>query len=361
MTSSEISKLRLRNQQVSGNSFTSAGQLLQWMGAMQAQDLIMAKWALGLRLPGTTEKQIESAIESGEIIRTHLMRPTWHFAAAGDVDWIMDLTAPQIKSQMKSSDLYYGLTPDVITKCNKVLEKTLNEEQQVSREILVNALNKANIVTTENRAAHILLRAELDKVICSGGLKNNRTTYVLYGNRITSRAKISHETALARLAERYFQSHSPATLQDFIWWSGLRVKDASAGLHEIKSGLMSETIDSQIYWWSENNIAKTALSNTVYLLPAYDEFIISYKDRSAALEWEHINRAISRNGIFKPVIVINNKVSGIWKKTLLKDKLMIEISFFRPYNDKELKAIEKATKWYGQFAGRDVEVVFGKG
>ncbi|MEI6766396.1 MAG: winged helix DNA-binding domain-containing protein [Bacteroidota bacterium] len=241
MKFSDIANIRLAGQQISGTQHTSAGELLQWMGAMQAQDYAMATWAVGVRLTNTTLQHIESAINEGEILRTHLMRPTWHFVSSADIDWMLDLTSPQIKSSMKSRNKQLELTDALIAKSNRVISKVLEDGRHSTREELITALNKSKIPTDENRASHLFMCAELDKVICSGSLKSNKQTFALFDKRVKKRPALHREEAITKLAAKYFQSHCPATLQDFIWWSGLSAKDAKSGLENNKNGLISET------------------------------------------------------------------------------------------------------------------------
>jgi len=358
MDSSKISTLRLQNQQIAATNFRTVKELVGWMGAMQAQDYNQAKWAIGTRLPHLTEEQIESAFNQGEIFRTHLMRPTWHFVSADDIYWLLELTAKQIKSTTKSRHRDLGLTENDLKKSKEVFVKSLEGNRALTREELGDQLNLAGINTFEQRLPHILMEAEIDGIICSGGIQEKKQTYALLAERVPVKKAFSKDEALALLAKKYFTSHGPATLPDFVWWSGLPIADARKALEMNKATLISETIGTDTYWFADSVYLPSSPPDSVYLLPAFDEYLISYKNRSAAITLEDHTKAISNNGIFRPIIVVNGQISGLWKRTIKKDTVLIELDHFRPHSKKEIRLIEKAAESFGHFSGKKTEVKF---
>jgi hypothetical protein len=348
----DIANLRLVNQQITGTKFTSPKEIVAWMGAMQAQDYAMVKWAVGVRLPNATEKSVEAAMDRGEIIRTHVMRPTWHIVSADDLRWMLDLTAPQIKVGMRSRNRELGLTETILSKSFKLLEKTLRNGNHSTREELIAVLNKANINTDENRASHIFSAAELEGLVCSGPVKNGKQTFSLLEERVPVTAPLSRDEALATLAKRYFTSHGPATLDDFDWWSGLSIGDARRALDLAKSELKSETVEGRTYWFVDVNVQRKA---SVFLLPAFDEFIISYKDRGATITSDNHKRAVSSNGIFHPAIVANGETVGVWKRTFKKDKVLVESEYFTKPSPASQRLMTATLIRYGEFLEKKVE------
>jgi len=169
---------------------------------------------------------------------------------------------------------------------------------------------------------------------------------------------LTKDEALALLAKKYFTCHGPATLSDFVWWSGLPVTNARKALEMNKSELFSETIDNETYWFAESIHQPSPRSDSVYLLPAFDEYLISYKSRSAAITIDHHKKAVSNNGIFRPTIVVNGEISGLWKRTIKKDSALIELDHFRPHNKKELQLITIAAEKYAYFSGMKAKVQF---
>lgn len=352
MNLTDIAHIRLISQQIAGTKFKTVKDLVGWMGAMQAQDYAMVKWAVGVRLPHSTDQEIETAINNGEIIRTHLLRPTWHLVSADDIYWLLELTAPRIKASLKPRHQELGLSETVMTKSRTIIENALSGGRHLTREALIAEFEKANIATDNNRASHLFSRAELDGVICSGTVKGKKQTYALLEERVPKTSSLPKEKALASLAKRYFTSHNPATLQDFAWWSGLSVGDARQALEMVKSDFVSETIDSQTYWFTNSFSMPKTDKESVYLLPAFDEFIISYKDRSASLPFENHSKAVSNNGMFWPIIVVNGQVTGIWKRTIKKDKVIVETEHFNQPNKTTTDLIEKAARQFGDFLGK---------
>jgi hypothetical protein len=356
MNLTDISNLRLINQQIAKPGFTTAGDIVSWMGAMQAQDYSMAKWALGIRLPGSTDELIESEIDKGKIIRTHALRPTWHFVSADDIYWMLDLTGPQIKASMKSRDKQLGLTENLVKKSNSIIEKALSNGNHLTREELIAELERAHIDTGDNRASHFFLRAEIESIICSGKIKKNKPTYTLLSEWVPGSNSLSREEAMMKLVRKYFTSHGPATLQDFVWWSGLSVNESKVALEMIRSDFVSETIGNKTYWFADSFSLPRLEKDLIYLLPAYDEFIISYQDRTASLPSGNHIKAVSDNGIFRPFILINGQVKGTWKRGIKKDKVILETELFDS-KDKAIKnMIEKVSARFGHFLNKKVEI-----
>ena len=352
----DIAKLRLVNQQVINSRSNSPKEIVSKMGAMQAQDYNMVKWAVGVRSKKLTDQLVESAVSKGEIIRTHVLRPTWHFVSSDDIYWMLELTAPRIRSAMKFRHKYLGFTNEIIRKSKKLIEKTITKHGHSTREALISVLEKSKISTKENRASHIFLIAELDGLICSGEIKNKKQTYALLSERVPKSDLFNKEVSLGKLAMKYFTSHCPATLQDFKWWSGLSVADSKSALEMVKNDLVSEKIGKQEFWFTNSNSVSKSGTASVHLLPAFDEFIIAYTDRTAALNADHHKKAIIRNGMFMPVIVINGQAAGTWKRTIKKDEVNIETEYFRSISKSEKKLILEQFVKYSNFLNKDLSV-----
>ena len=351
-----IAMARLSSQQVAAVTFTNASDLISYMGAVQAQDYAMAKWAIGLRTHGSTEKQIDQALDKGELIRTHILRPTWHIVHAEDIYWMLALSAQKIKALMKPMNKQLELTEKIFTKSNGIIEKTLGKGVHLTREELAVVLEKAKISTQANRLAHLLERAELEGITCSGKMERNKKTYALLSQRVPGKKLLNKDESLALLAKRYFISRGPATIEDFSWWSNLPLKDARQGLEMIRSDLNSERIDDRTYWFDHERNDAVKQRSSVYLLPAFDEFIISYKDRTASLAPKHHKKALTVNGIFHPVIILNGQVAGLWKRSVEKGKVNIETTFFEPHRKTMENLVVKEAKIFERFLEMPVVV-----
>ncbi len=358
MNAQEIATMRLQNQQLVDTKFKTPKQLVSWLSAVQAQDYAMAKWAIGIRQPGSTNESIEQALDRGDIIRTHVLRPTWHFVSADDIRWMLELTAPTIKVAASFMNRQLELDEPTLKKSNKIIEKSL-QGKQLTRSELMAILEKKGIFTNNLRAAHFMLRAELDGIVCNGPMRGKQFTYALLDEKVPPVNNLKKEEALAALAKRYFTSHGPATLADFAWWSGLSITNARSGLEMVKPGLTQDKCGQTVYWFHNSGSMLKSYPKTIHLLPSYDEFIISYKDRAASLEPAYLKNSISGNGIFKPVILVNGKVEGIWKRTIKKDKLVIETVFFKTGKALRQKAMKQAAHLFENFLSLKSEIFYG--
>lgn len=360
MTLNDISTLRLSNQKIAATEFKSVKEIVGWMGAIQAQDFTMAKWAIGLRITDSTDEDVEKAFNKGDILRTHLMRPTWHLISSEDIYWMLELTAPQIRSTLKSRNKVLELNESILNKSKRVIEEALESGLCLTRDELAIKINEAGIRTDENRLSHLFMEAELEGLVCSGPVKMKKQTYCLLRERVPYKKVFPRDESLAELAKKYLDSHGPATLSDFVWWSGLRVKDAIKAFESVKSGYVTEIIGSEKYLFS-NSIGNLLLSkHSMHLLPSYDEFLISYKDRSASLYITYNKKAISNNGIFYPVILSDGKVTGTWRRSAKKGELNIELIPFEQMNDSDINLIEQQAKRLAQFLKLELKIRYGK-
>lgn len=346
-----ILQQRIINQQLAGTTLKSPKEIVSWMGAIQAQDYAMSKWAVGVRLPNSTDESIEAAINKGEIIRTHVMRPTWHLVSPTDVRWMLALSAPHLRNSLKSVHKTMGLTDQLFKRTNSIIEKSLSRNGNMTRVELVSALNKNRIKPDNLQMIHIMFNAELNATVCNGPMRGRQFTYALLNERVPPTKPLSREESLTQLALRYFSSHGPATIQDFTWWSGLPATDAKNGLELIKSKLVSEKIGDQIYWSTEIS-TKGFMIKPIYFLPSYDEFMISYKDRSFSLPSKFTESAITGNGIFRPIIVVDGQVIGTWAREVIKDRVAFEPKFFRSALKLKKKEMMEALQPYKDFLGK---------
>jgi len=349
----DIAQHRLHNQQLSSPGFKEPADVVKWLGAVQAQDYNGAKWALGLRVQNATDDAVEKAFASGSILRTHVMRPTWHFVAPADIRWLLKLTAPRVNA---ASGYYYRkleLDDAVFKKSNKALAKALRGGKQLTRDALRKAVQQAGVATNDLiRSAHILARAELDGVICSGARKGKQFTYALLDERLPHSTTLERDQALAELTRRYFTSHGPATLQDFVWWSGLTTTDAKSGLDMARRQLVKDVIDDKTYWLPYSTTTrKPTSSRAAYLLPAYDEYLVAYKDRNAALDSTYNKGTNFRNVIFTSSIILRGRVVGSWKRTFKKASVIISLRPFAQLSKADKEMIADAARRYGDFLG----------
>lgn len=352
----DIAHQRLHNQHITRRTFETPQALVEWLGAVQAQDFAAAKWALGLRLQGVTDDDIEQAFTDGAILRTHVMRPTWHFVSPTDIRWLLALTAPRVHQALAYYNRKLELDDAVFRCTNAVLAKALQAGKQLTRDELASALQQAGIaIDGEQRVTHIIMRAELDGVICSGARRGKQFTYALLAERAPQARTLARDEALAELTLRYFRSHGPAAIQDFVWWSGLTVNDARSGLAMVTSHLLHETIDGQAYWFSPSTPPLQDLSQAAYLLPNYDEYTVAYTDRSAIFDAFHMNKLDPRSGLLTNAMVLDGQVVGSWKRTFKKNTVVIEANPFVHLSNAQTRLFAASANRYGEFLHMSVD------
>jgi winged helix DNA-binding protein len=353
----DITRLRLHNQRLSTTTFENPVDVVGWLGAVQSQDYAGAKWALGQRIRNSTDAAIEQAFNEGAILRTHVMRPTWHFVTPEDIRWMLGLTAPRVNALCATYYRKLELDTDTFKRSNALLTKALQGGKQLTRAELTSLLQKNGIASNDLlRFTYLIVRAELDGIVCSGARRGKQFTYALLDERAPHAQTLERDVALAELAKRYFVSHGPATLKDFVWWSGLTMADAHQGLDSIRSRLISEVENGLTYWFVDSTPARSS-SPTVHLLPDYEEFTVGYTDRSAIFDPIHTNKLDSRGSeLAQYIIVLDGHIAGTWKRILRKNDVVIEFVRFRTFTETEDRAITDAAEGYGKFLGLPVQL-----
>jgi len=357
MTILDIAHLRLHHQAIAPAAIMSPGDVVRRLGAIQAQDYLGTLWALGLRMQQAVEVDIEQAIANREIVRTWPMRGTLHFVAPEDVRWMLALLTPRIIARAARRHQQLELDEATFIQSETVFAKALQGGKPLTRPEIMAVLEQAGISTKGQRGYHMLWRAAQNGLICYGPRQGKQDTFVWLDDWLPAGKSLSRDESLAELARRYFTGHGPATVQDFMWWSGLPAADARAGLEMVAAELVEEVVDGQTYWLSSTAAGPKSPSPTVYLLPGFDEYLLGYKDRSAVLDPAHAKKVVpGGNGMFKPIIVIDGQVVGIWQRTLRKKTVTIELQPFNTLNDAEREAIATAAEAYGAFLNRTVDL-----
>ena len=351
MENSEIAHLRLYNQGLSETLFKDPVDAVTQLGAVQAQDYAGAKWALGQRLVNWSDAEIDKEFNEGKLLRTHILRPTWHFVTPADIRWMLSISAPRVHAVSAYYFRKASLDKAMVKRTNAVIAKALRGGNQLMRTEISAVLEKAGISTNaELRMSYIMMCAELDGVICSGARKGKQFTYALLDERAPQVKVWKREEALAELVKRYFKTRGPATLQDFTWWSGLTMADAKNGMEMVKSEFESENIIGQTYWFPEPKGLPDKKAITAYLLPNFDEYFIGFKDRSASGGVAGMaNLPANDPTLIANVIVLNGQVVGGWKRILKKDSVMLELQPIIKLAKNEKEAVEQAAEKFGNF------------
>ena len=357
MASLDIPQQRLLNQRLTANPFDQPADVVDWLVAVQAQDYFGAKWSLGLRLQNGHDADLDRAFNAGSILRTHMLRPTWHFVTPADIRWLLALTAPRV--QAANAAMYRKLELDNATlkRGHKAMTTALHGGQHLTRDELRATLEKAGLaVGTGQRLAYIVMAAELDGLICSGPRRGKQFTYALLEERVPPVATLQRDEALATLSRRYFASHGPATAQDFAKWSGLTSGDAKRGLEMVGAQLRHEALNGAEYWFSSTATPVKLPAPTAYLLSVYDEYIIGYTNRSLIAEPQIAAKLFTMGNALTAVVVVDGQIVGTWKRTLGKEAVIIEIDYLTRLIKPQLRAVADATQRYSEFLERPATV-----
>jgi hypothetical protein len=290
------------------------------------------------------------------------MRPTWHFVLPDDIRWMQELTSPRVKAKMAYYDRKFEVDDATLKRSNAALAKAVRGGNHLTRKEVEGVLEAAGITASGQRLGQLIMRAELDALVCSGTMTGKQHTYALVEERAPNARSLPRDDALAELAGRYFTGHGPALVQDFAWWSGLTVADARAGMAMVRPELLSETVNGKKYWFASRSSAARIKNPTVHLLPNYDEYLIAYNDHSAVLE----DRAPSGSAalydvLSRHIVVMDGRVIGGWRRTAGRNEVTIETSLLITLNDIEVAALHEAAGRYSRFIGTPVVVrVAGK-
>jgi len=309
----DIVRLRLHNQLLIRPFSGKPEDVVKHLVAIQAQDFSGALWAVGLRLRDATEPQIEAAFAKGQILRTHVLRPTWHFVSREDIRWLLKLTAPRVHAQNAHMYRQNDLDAKTFKRAHAAIEKALGAHKTLTRNELKTHLAKRGIATTNLSMAYIMMHAELEGLICSGPRRGKQFTYALLDERSPDQiARFDRQDAATRFVQRFITARGPATAQDFSYWSGLTVADANAAIDKVKGNLNRLEKDGKTYWYSEQDVAPRKTPPTAYLLPNFDEYGMSYKDHGFSLDKERREQLFDY--AYSHLIVINGLLAGSWRR-----------------------------------------------
>lgn len=354
----DIAKLRMYNQRITGERFDTPEEVVQHLGAVQAQDYLGALWAVGLRMKKAVQTDIEDALAQRKIIRLWPMRGTLHFVAAEDARWMHTLLTPRLTNAYISRSTSLGLTPEILATAKKVFIQALKGDKQVSRAGLYRIMEEAGLPTKNSLGLHIIGRLAHDGLLCFGPREGKQPTFALFNEWVPSGTLLSREDAVKELVIRYFTGHGPAQIQDLSWWSGLSVKDIREGISLAGAKLTSVEVDGRVYWMGSGHVKMKERKTTAHLLPPFDEFIVAYRDRSASLEAVHAEQVNpGANGMLSSIIVIDGQIVGTWKRIIKKDSIVITCKPFTTFTRAQMKSIEEAGEPYRKFLGLSSVVI----
>jgi len=352
----DIAERRLRNQRVAGKGLARPEDVVRWLGAVQAQEYAFARWGLALRMTkGTVDAEIARAVDEGRILRTHVMRPTWHFVAADDVRWMLNLTAARVRQTMAHYGRREGLDAALVSRALGIFERALGDHHHLTRGELGQRLAREGVVAKGVPLALLTMYAELDGVICSGPYRGKQLTYALLAERAPASRLLARDEALAELTRRYFSSHGPATVRDCVWWSGLTTPDVKRGLDINRA--RQEIVDGLTYFSIGRMSSGSRRPTVVHMLPIYDEYLVAYRDRVAVpYAASNVLSKTSRPVTFQHAIVVAGQVAGTWRVLQRPDEVTADVALLKRFSRTERQQLTDAVVGYERFLGRPVSL-----
>ena len=354
----EICRRRLAGQFLTTAGPVSGADVVRVLGAVQAQDYAGAKWAVAQRTTGRTDAEIEHELETGQILRTHVLRPTWHFVTPSDIRWMLELTGPRVAAMMAPVNRRLELDQSLYRRAFRVFTRALRGGNSLTRSELAGALTRAGIAgASGQRLGHLMMQAELDAVVCSGPRRGKQFTYALLEERAPTVPALARDEALAELTRRYFATRGPATPRDFAWWSGLTVTDARRGIALLDSALERLSIGETDYWLATDAPRLPRKALTAQLLPNYDEYFIGFRDRSAIGQRVRATSTVTGGSALIPhVIVVNGELVGVWRRAFEKDRVVVTLDAHTALTRREADRVAGEARRFGRFLDHVVDV-----
>jgi hypothetical protein len=350
MHKQDIPHLRLRNLRLEGEPLAAPEDAVGWLGAVQSQDFAPAKWSLAQRTGGLGDAAVDRAFADGAILRTHVLRPTWHFVLPADIRWLLELTAPRVHALNAYYYRQLGLDEDTFRRSGALLAGALQGGAHRTRKQLADTLERGGVALGGFRLGYLLMNAELRGIVCSGAPHGKQQTYALVEERAPRAEPRTREQALAELTLRYFTSHGPATVKDFGWWSSLTAADIRRGLELAGPRLRQEVVDGVTYWSAGSAPADRPASPTVHLLQGYDEYLVGYSQSKPLLNLA--GRALIQDRpVFNGVAILDGQVAGHWKRTVGRGAVAFEVALYEPFDEDQAKALQAAADRQGEFLG----------
>ncbi|MGH3982461.1 MAG: winged helix DNA-binding domain-containing protein [Pseudonocardiaceae bacterium] len=320
MTPHDIALLRLAAQRIAGTGFATATDAVGWLTAVQAQDYPGAVTSIALRTESRTRQDVEAALNAGEVVRSWPMRGTLHFVLAEDLPWMLDLTTKRLLTGAASRRAALGLDMPTIERSRQIARNALEGGRQLRRDALLAIWDQAGLLTVKQRSYHFIWHLAQTGTLCYGPVRDGEQCIVLLDEWVAHPKRPEREEALGEWALRYFQSHGPATVKDFAWWTKLIAADVKTGLAIAKPQLERIEVGGVEYFMhpETTTLLDSCLSHAkgVFLLPGFDEYMLGYQDRGAALPAEFSQRIVpGNNGMFQPSVIADGKVVGTWKRS----------------------------------------------
>ena len=349
---------RLAAQRLVGPPFSDPVEVVRALGAVQAQDYPGAKWALAQRTVGATDADLDRLFDAGAILRTHVLRPTWHLVDPADIRWLLAMTAPRVHAASAYQYRTLELDEAVIGRSADAMTRALAGGAHLTRAELKRVHEEAGIAADGLRLGYLMMHAELDGLICSGARREKQHTYALLDERVPPTRPLAREAALGELARRYVTGHGPAQAADLAWWSGLTIAAAREALSLAEPCLARESVGDRTFWVSADSARSGPPSDgpVVHLLPNYDELLIAFRDRTDATDPGLPADARTSEALLAHIVVRDGLVVGGWRRAFGGQSATVETDLLVWLDERERLALEAAVGRLAAFLRRPVSL-----
>ncbi|HET6654428.1 MAG TPA: winged helix DNA-binding domain-containing protein [Nocardioides sp.] len=354
-TDRDIARWRLRTQHLVSPHAGSAAEVVRSLLAVQAENPSQAAWAVASRTRDREAADLEALLDEGSVVRTHVLRPTWHFVAAEDIGWLLELTAPRVRPAIaRALEEGYGLAGATLDHASSAVLQALSEQPDQTREQLGDRLRERGVEPRGQLLMFLLALMELDRLICSGRRLDGVHTYAGFADRVPSSRRLDRDEALAELALRYFTGHGPATERDLAYWATLTLGDVRRGLAEVRDRLASFEHDGRTFWHAPGSPPSARPGDPAgHLLQILDEVYRGYQDSRMVLDSEGIVPGGRETAI--GMALVDAQMVARMKRTIGR-RVVFEVTAYNgPLSPSDRAVVEQAAERYADFLGLGLE------
>jgi hypothetical protein len=359
--SERILARRLRAQRLTGAPCVTPEAAVGRLLGVQAQDYRSATWSVGARAAGATDADVEQAFAAGRILRTHVLRPTWHFVLPADIRWLLTATAPRITARDRRRYEELGLAATARDRAAAAFAAALRGGHALTRAEMAEVAADAGVSPEGQRLPYLLMSAELAAVVCGGPRRGKQHTSMLLEERAPGAPDLPRDAALCELAVRFFAGHGPATEKDLAWWASLTLAEVRSAIGRAGDRLRCEEADGLVLWSSADespgDAGPAAGTPVVHLVQGYDEYIMGYADTRRLLARPGSSWAAATPPAGRLVVLLDGRVAGFWRRTFRRARVAVEAELIDAWDDAGRAALAAEAARYGAFVGRAVDLV----
>jgi hypothetical protein len=360
ITDHDIARWRLRSQQLVEPHAASVTDVVGALLAVQAENPAQSAWAVASRTADPSRRQLRSALEDGRVIRTHVLRPTWHYVLAQDAGWLLDLTVPRIEQvTLRQLRSVHGIDDRRLERLVAAVAEILGERADLSRAQIADALGERGFGTDGGLVTILLAHLELQRLICSGRPLKGEHTYALFADRVPEPRLLERGAALGELALRYFTGHGPATESDLAYWASLTLTDVREGLRLAAERLASFEHDGRTFWHVPEDPPRRRAEPAGHLLQILDEMYRGYQESRWVLDPANIVPRTRESSV--GMALVDARLVAAMRRSVTTDRVVFELAPYRALRPRETAALRRAAERYGAFLGLSPSVDLFRG